>query len=43
MIAFPVRELFELKLDEFDLIIFDRYRRRGVLHRLYLRNIAEFV
>jgi hypothetical protein len=43
LIAFPVRELFELKLDEFDLIIFDQYRRRGVLPRLYLRNIAEFV
>lgn len=43
LIAFPVRELFELKLEEFDLIIFDRYRRRGVLPRLYLRNIAEFV
>jgi hypothetical protein len=43
LIAFPVRELFELKLDEFDLIIFDRYRRRGVLPRLYLRNIADYV
>jgi hypothetical protein len=43
LIAFPVRELFELKLEEFDLVIFDRYRRRGVLPRLYLRNIAEFV
>jgi len=43
LIAFPVRELFELKLDEFDLIIFDRYRRRGVLPRQYLRNIARFV
>ena len=40
LIAFPVRELLELKLDEFDLIIFDQYRRRGVLPRLYLRNIA---
>lgn len=43
LIAFPVRELFELKLAEFDLIIFDRYRRRGVLPRLYLRNIADYV
>ena len=31
LIAFPIRELFDVKLDEFDLIIFDRYRRRGVL------------
>ena len=25
LIAFPIRELFDAKLDEFDLIIFDRY------------------
>src|SRR5579862_8203930 len=25
LIAFPIRELFDVKLDEFDLIIFDRY------------------
>ena len=29
LIAFPTRELFLEKIDEFDLIIFDRYRRRG--------------
>ncbi|MEM8914637.1 MAG: hypothetical protein AAGC83_02310 [Pseudomonadota bacterium] len=43
LIAFPIRELFELRLAEFDLIIFDRYRRRGVLPGLYLANIANFV
>ncbi|MEO1248389.1 MAG: hypothetical protein AAFW76_00995 [Pseudomonadota bacterium] len=43
LIAFPIRELFELRLSEFDLIIFDRYRRRGVLPNLYLANIANFV
>jgi hypothetical protein len=43
LIAFPIRELFEVKLHEFDLVIFDRYRRRGVLPRAYLRNIAEYV
>jgi hypothetical protein len=43
LIAFPTRELFEVKLDEFDLIIFDRYRRRGVLPSIYLDNIAKFV
>jgi hypothetical protein len=43
LIAFPIRELFEVKLDEFDLIIFDRYHRRGVLPSVYLENIAEFV
>ena len=29
LIAFPTRELFSEKLEEFDLIIFDRYHRRG--------------
>ena len=43
LISFPVRELFDLKLKEFDLIIFDRYRRRGVLLSTYLRNIARYV
>lgn len=43
LIAFPTRELFELKLDEFDLVIFDRYRRRGVLPTLYLDNVAAYV
>src|SRR3546814_6102471 len=36
-------ELFEVKLDEFDLIIFDRYRRRGVLPTIYLENVANYV
>jgi len=43
LISFPTRELFEVKLDEFDLIIFDRYRRRGILPDAYLRNVAEYV
>ncbi len=43
LIAFPTRELFSLKLDEFDLIIFDRYRRRGVLPIVYFDNIAQYV
>jgi hypothetical protein len=43
LIAFPVRELFELKLDQFDLVIFDRYRRRGVLPPAYFDNIAHYV
>ena len=38
LIAFPIRELFEVKLNEFDLIIFDRYRRRGILPHAYLRE-----
>jgi hypothetical protein len=43
LIAFPTRELFQDKLDDFDLIIFDRYRRRGVLPDIYLQNVAEYV
>jgi len=43
LIAFPTRELFEVKLGEFDLIIFDRYRRRGVLPSIYLENVANYV
>jgi hypothetical protein len=43
LIAFPIRELFDVKLDEFDLIIFDRYSRRGVLPQTYLENIARYV
>jgi hypothetical protein len=43
LIAFPIRELFDVKLDEFDLIIFDRYRRRGVLPQAYLENVVRYV
>ena len=43
LIAFPVRELFEVKLKDFDLIIFDRYRRRGVLPQVYLGNIVDYI
>lgn len=43
LIAFPVRELFEEKLDEFDLIIFDQYRRRNILSPYYIQNIARYV
>ncbi|NCO86428.1 MAG: hypothetical protein GW886_07355 [Rhodobacterales bacterium] len=43
LIAFPTRELFVDKLSEFDLIIFDRYRRRGILPPEYFDNIARYV
>ena len=43
LIAFPTRELFQEKLEQFDLIIFDRYQRRGVLPLLYLENVARYV
>ena len=43
LIAFPVRELFQVKLREFDLIVFDRFANRGLLPPVYLRNIADYV
>jgi hypothetical protein len=43
LISFPIRELFEVKLEEFDLIIFDHYRRRGLLPQAYLDNIVRYV
>jgi len=43
LIAFPTRELFLEKIHDFDLIIFDRYRRRGILPSAYLDNIRSYV
>jgi len=42
LIAFPTRELFLEKIDDFDLIVFDRYKRRGILPSLYLDNVARY-
>ena len=43
LIVFPMRELFEQKLKEFDLIIFDRYESGNLITRDYFRNITEYV
>ena len=43
LIAFPTRELFLEKVNEFDLIIFDRYKRRGILPGLYFDSIRQYV
>ncbi|MEL6979005.1 MAG: hypothetical protein AAGM38_10040 [Pseudomonadota bacterium] len=43
LIPFPTRELFAEKLDQFDLIVLDRYRRWGILYESYIRNIANYV
>lgn len=43
LIAFPTRELFLQKINEFQLIIFDRYARQGVLPVGYFENIARYV
>ena len=43
LIAFPTRELFVEKIDDFDLIIFDRDQNRNVLPLLYYDYIAQYV
>ncbi len=43
LIAFPVRELFLDKIDQFDLIILDRFQNRGLLPLPYIGNIADHV
>ncbi len=52
LIRFPARELFEEKLNEFDLIIFDQFKRRTInsggriipmLSPYYIANISEYV
>ncbi|OUJ02331.1 hypothetical protein [Acetobacter cibinongensis] len=43
LIAFPVRELFQEKIDQFDLIILDGFENQNILPPSYLRNIANFV
>ncbi|HKY18388.1 MAG TPA: hypothetical protein VJL82_05595 [Rhizomicrobium sp.] len=43
LIAFPSRELFQEKLNSFDLVVFDRYRERGVLPLAYFQNLASYV
>ena len=43
LIQFPYRELFLEKLSSFDLIVFDRYKERGILPLAYFQNIASYV
>lgn len=43
LIPFPTENLFDEKLKEFDLIIFDQYERTGVITWEYLNNIADYV
>ena len=42
LIAFPTRELFLEKIEDFDLIVFDRYKRRGILPSVYLENVRSY-
>lgn len=43
LIPFPTEELFERRLNEFDLIIFDRAPQRGILQAYYFASIARRV
>jgi len=43
LIAFPTQELFEKRIKEFDLIVFDRYVVRHVLPPSYFENIVTYV
>ncbi len=43
LIPFPTQELFIDKIDEFDLIIFDRYQLRGILPGFYLDSVRSYV
>ncbi len=43
LISFPTRELFVEKLDEFDLVIFDRYKRINVLPMSYFEGMTRYV
>jgi hypothetical protein len=43
LIAFPTQELFVDKINDFDLIIFDRYSERGILPASYFENMRNYV
>jgi hypothetical protein len=43
LIPFPVQELFEVRLKEFDLIVFDRYLERDIIPPSHFRNMERFV
>lgn len=43
LIAFPFQELFETKLYDFDLIIFDQYKLNHILPDFYFHNIVNYV
>lgn len=43
LIAFPTRELFEVKIKDFDLIILDRYSDLVMMPPAYFRNMVNYV
>jgi len=43
LISFPIDELFDTKLKQFDLIIFDRFQHLGILPDEYFYHIVDYV
>ncbi|MCA0399378.1 MAG: hypothetical protein LCH38_01025 [Proteobacteria bacterium] len=43
LIAFPTRDLFVTKINDFNLIIFDRYSNQTFLPTLYFENMVSYV
>lgn len=43
VIAFPMREIFEQKIDDFDLVIFDHYHADGTIPFVYMERLADYV
>lgn len=43
LIPLPTQEVFEQKLGEFDLVIFDHYEDSGMIPARYLQNLADYV
>ncbi len=43
LISFPIDELFDIKLKQFDLIIFDRFQHLGILPDEYFFHIVDYV
>jgi hypothetical protein len=43
LIVFPVQELFDRRLYDFDLVVFDRFVARGVLAPEYLSRVADYL
>lgn len=43
LIPFPIKELFQDRIRQFDLIILDGFRNTGILPLQYLANVADYV
>ncbi|WP_264960664.1 VWA domain-containing protein, partial [Neoasaia chiangmaiensis] len=43
LIPFPIKELFQDRIRQFDLIILDGFHNAGILPQEYLANIADYV